>query len=453
MGTLTGDTAALVEHCIHKLPTSCRLTATHKCCACLDRRPHSTGYSTYVDGVGLVSRASRWQKYCWFCREFWDNRIASISPQIEPKDTRIPDEPDQSDFLTIWHDCHQRYHGQTSYTFWDRTRDRSGIEVPWRDVAPGHLPLSDPIGRLAITQPSIQRSQPTEHVSLDSTLDDLIEDADQETRVRIISDGGMPSRLEEAGNGNPINVTRTALHDSRQLLEENMQEVRRLLTENKRLRQGKNRELRRAQGDLRSAQSRESELRLDIAELNDQARGHRARSEQLSRECFTARHMERVFGTREEIQQQGPDYVSPLTSMFVRAYDRYAVAEEVRTEQRRLDRSISSIRNLRLDNERSTDLGHQAPMAQRVRTLDDGSDGRPPPKTEDELTTKLDCKICFQQRAEVATLPCGHLVMCSYCCDIALPAKHHDSTQPMSRSAVCPLCKKHVKKLARIYPG
>ena len=68
MGTLTADVPRLAEHCPHKLPSSCRLTSIPLCCACADRRPHSTSYSKYVDGVGLVQRGTRWQNYCWFCK-------------------------------------------------------------------------------------------------------------------------------------------------------------------------------------------------------------------------------------------------------------------------------------------------------------------------------------------------------------------------------------------------
>ena len=68
MGTLTAGVPRLAEHCPHKLATSCRLTATPRCCACADVRLHSTTYSVYIDGVGFVQRGTRWQSYCWFCR-------------------------------------------------------------------------------------------------------------------------------------------------------------------------------------------------------------------------------------------------------------------------------------------------------------------------------------------------------------------------------------------------
>ncbi|KZF22911.1 hypothetical protein L228DRAFT_247327 [Xylona heveae TC161] len=140
MATLTANTPRLPEHCPHKLPTSCLLTATPLCCACADRRSHSSSYSVYIDGVGFVRRATRWQRYCWMCKEFWDARIDAASPPIPPSQTRIPDIPDQSEFLERWYDHHRGYR---------RVQHEDGsegrIEVtgePLQEVAPGRLPRS-----------------------------------------------------------------------------------------------------------------------------------------------------------------------------------------------------------------------------------------------------------------------------------------------------------------------
>jgi C3HC4-type zinc finger (RING finger) protein len=39
---------------------------------------------------------------------------------------------------------------------------------------------------------------------------------------------------------------------------------------------------------------------------------------------------------------------------------------------------------------------------------------RPPPIGEKEMMVKLECAICFQQKANVVCLPCGHTVMCQW---------------------------------------
>lgn len=99
MGTLTGNQSRLPGHCDHKLPTSCRLTSIPACCACADERAHAASYSTYIDGVGFVPRGTRWQRYCWFCKEFWEERVRASG--LRAGQTRIPEVPDQGGF---WRD-------------------------------------------------------------------------------------------------------------------------------------------------------------------------------------------------------------------------------------------------------------------------------------------------------------------------------------------------------------
>ena len=79
------------------------------------------------------------------------------------------------------------------------------------------------------------------------------------------------------------------------------------------------------------------------------------------------------------------------------------------------------------------------------RGLDREDDGRPPPKNDDEMTVKLDCKICYQQVADTIVLPCGHLVMCEWCSLQHVPCHDHDRTRP-KRPTDCPLCRKRIKQ-------
>ncbi|KAK5016043.1 hypothetical protein LTR16_003072, partial [Cryomyces antarcticus] len=75
---------------------------------------------------------------------------------------------------------------------------------------------------------------------------------------------------------------------------------------------------------------------------------------------------------------------------------------------------------------------------------------RPAPLEESALTVALECKICFTQLADTATLPCGHMVMCSWCADQLVPYHQHDRTRP--RDAVnCPICRKRIRQRFRIY--
>ena len=77
--------------------------------------------------------------------------------------------------------------------------------------------------------------------------------------------------------------------------------------------------------------------------------------------------------------------------------------------------------------------------------LDREDDGRPPPKSDEDMTIKLECKICYQQLADTVVLPCGHLVMCEWCAAQHMPSHHADRTRP-KRTTDCPLCRKRVKQ-------
>lgn len=55
------------SHCIHKLPTSCQLTAQATCCACGDKRPQASSFSRYIDGVGFCLGGTRQERYCPNC--------------------------------------------------------------------------------------------------------------------------------------------------------------------------------------------------------------------------------------------------------------------------------------------------------------------------------------------------------------------------------------------------
>lgn len=82
-------------------------------------------------------------------------------------------------------------------------------------------------------------------------------------------------------------------------------------------------------------------------------------------------------------------------------------------------------------------------------TLDSQPD-RPPPKTEAEMTKTLACQVCYQQLANIAVLPCGHMVMCQWCADVVVPVKH--SHIPV-RPSKCPMCRKQVKQRFKIHTG
>ncbi|KAM3416736.1 hypothetical protein BST61_g8328 [Cercospora zeina] len=107
-----------------------------RCCACIDDRAHSTSYRTYIDGVGFVSRGVRWQRYCSSCRAYWDHRVAASG--LRPAETRIPEQPDQAEFLARWYEFHRGYRIVSKD---DGSEERVAVlGEPLHEVSPGILP-------------------------------------------------------------------------------------------------------------------------------------------------------------------------------------------------------------------------------------------------------------------------------------------------------------------------
>ncbi|KAK1023108.1 hypothetical protein LTS16_025174 [Friedmanniomyces endolithicus] len=189
MGTLTAHQSRLPGQCPHKLPTSCRLTSLPTCCACADERPHSAAYSTYVDGVGFVPWGTRWQRYCWYCREFWTKRVAVSGLRAES--TRVPGLPDQGEFLERWEECHRGFR-----TVLLEGGGEERVEVvlgeEWREVDPGCLPRTLEemrAGREAsevVARPVVEvevREEVGAGQTLEDTLDQMFQEADSEDTV------------------------------------------------------------------------------------------------------------------------------------------------------------------------------------------------------------------------------------------------------------------------------
>ncbi|KAF1941936.1 hypothetical protein EJ02DRAFT_454773 [Clathrospora elynae] len=480
MGTLTADCPRLDAHCPHKLATSCRLTSTLNCCACADVRAHSRTYRVYIDGVGFVQRGTRWQGYCWFCKEFWSNRLAATDPPLETSQTRIPEIPDQAEFLERWWEFHQGYRVAKLA---DGTEQHIAvIGEPFKEVSPGFLPRTldqlragvendarRPENRLRRRRLSSEEERPEQPPiqSLEDALDSLIREVDE---LEVLS----PEEL--------IAVEASVTPQ----IQEEPPEPPQLMAR------------------------REAEL-------------------QRARERFA-----RVFGSREELQQD--DYESPLTQMYGRAYDRYRQAEERRSdgtdtapaldglsapERREIEEQLlwgvmresqslseslepesevwsyaprppqvdlfdsvegeysagtealsvnrggatmtdrwflpSEVENLRAGSmhavmlrmmELETTAQHRPRSPPRM-SLDNQPD-RPAPKSDEEMTRVLACQVCYQQVADVAVLPCGHMVMCQWCADVVVPVRHgHIPARPTK----CPMCRKLVKQRVKIHTG
>lgn len=367
MGTLGGYRERLPEYCEHKLPTSCVLSSMTNCCACADTRGHAPSYPTYVDGVGFVPRGTRWQRYCWYCCTFWENRVKITD--LEASRTKIPERPEQAEFLERWYEFHRGYRIVKS----DSDGGERRIAVlgePWKEVTPGHLPRTLDELRAGAARSGADRLRhyapdPSDGAAdapaLEETLDNLLSEAERESL--------------EAQRGPSIRT----------------------------------------------------QVATDIMTARDwQQRHMRSLRAQRAAEGFR-----RVFGTREDVEAE--DYVSPITRMFTRAWDRHRHLEELRQR-----------------GEQSEPI----PMASRAHLptpepeIPQGLDvdpSRPEPKTAEQMTFKLDCKVCFTQRADTVFIPCGHLIMCHWCSEQHCPSMPRDRTRPRNPTT-CPLCRKPVKQ-------
>ncbi|KAF2735988.1 hypothetical protein EJ04DRAFT_403761, partial [Polyplosphaeria fusca] len=269
MGTLTADCPRLDAHCPHKLATSCRLTSTWNCCACADERPHSRTYAVYIDGVGFVQRGTRWQSYCWFCKEFWNNRLACTYPSLETSQTKIPQIPDQSEFLQRWFEFHQGYRLARRS---DETEQRIAvIGEPFGEVSPGFLPR---------TLDQLRSGRVNDHTRPENRFrrERIQEDNESEQVPHQTLEDALDSLLEEVSDEE---TGQRASEETSQLLER----------------------------DATMPRQREP----------------RGLSRPLSRSDRARQNITRLFGTREEIN--APDYQSPISGMFSRAWDRFSQAE------------------------------------------------------------------------------------------------------------------------------
>jgi len=363
----------------------------------------------YIDGVGVVTRGARWQRYCFFCKEFWSNRLAATDPPIEPNHTRIPEIPDQTEFLDKWFDYHR------GFKIADGEKIEIKPEIPWREVDPGTLPVKDDLERLARIRhvPEVRQQQEGPSESIESALDALLGEAEGEEVVPHghLAQAAQPPPPPAPSRRGPTEADIVAAQQAKDRLEE----ADRVLADVEALHLRLTQELAAAQEQLRE---RQNERRLAVQENRSAQQLLRVLGAQGRSTERDAQRFARVWGTMEDIRAHG----SPLTNMFNNAYARYNIAEEVRQVERASDEMTERQRELLAqlgpwsnrisDADYSAELEAPQEAEEKQQTLDDEESNRPPPKTDDEMTVPLICKICLQQPANMAVLPCGHLTMC-----------------------------------------
>ena len=82
----------------------------------------------------------------------------------------------------------------------------------------------------------------------------------------------------------------------------------------------------------------------------------------------------------------------------------------------------------------------------------------PPPMKQEDLKVMRDCKVCYEQLADVLLLPCGHCVLCRWCAAEHISPTAHNSTVVLSSvdGPTCPMCRSNVRSkvgsLSSLYP-
>lgn len=378
--------------------------------------------------------------------EFWNNRIQATEPALEPSQTRIPLVPDQTEFLERWFEFHQGHRFARAADGTDHCI--AVIGEPFRNVSPGFLPrtldelrtgrsndASRPENRIRRRRLTSEEERPQEEPqqSIEDALDNLLNE---------ISDEETP-------------LTHTAQHQLPRSHQEQHENI--------------------VQPQTQPQEATETGINAALTRAQRRAR----------------ERLVRVFGSLEDVARE--DYESPLSTLYNRADARYQQAEARRAtgdttapstegmsarERRDIEeqilwgvmtesRSDHISTNERDDSPLRQDVGNdriamlrsltamirlrsgedsQPPALQQ--TLDDPE--RPPPLTEEQMTKNLACQVCYVQLANIAVVPCGHMVMCQWCADVVVPVRHN--TFP-ARPSKCPMCRKGIKQRFKIITG
>lgn len=249
---------------------------------------------------------------------------------------------------------------------------------------------------------------------------------------------------------------------------------------------------------------------------NELSRSHRAQANAASDSFHPAtapvpsRQPVYPLGTMEEVQAD--DYVSPLTTMYGRAWNRYREAEENRAANRQASADARQVFTRRSTanttqnqaNPLDDTLGvlgssppqHQVPgqlLAESMETrrrvslqsardrldrlqqaqerireateaiLDpleaprvnpiDTQPLRPPPLTSDDMIVNVECRICHEQKMDTILEPCNHLAVCRWCVELMRERHRRYRYDPENGDAQlkCPICRRRVTGQRRVY--
>lgn len=427
--------------------------------------------------------------------EFWNNRVLATDPPLDASQTQIPHNPDQTAFIQRWFEFHQGYrivkhaHGAEEKV--------AVLGEPLRDVSPGLLPrtvqeLRDEVANDASraenrfgrdTTAEETAAEDTPQQSLEDALDSLLAEASDEevegsgaTQAQAPAELeaiDMPPQRESTGLSRPL--TRTEIH---------LQRARDRLVRVFGTREDQERDdyesplssmYNRAWDRYRQAEhNRETNTTAPASLETLTPRDRRDIEEQLmwgvmqeSRRDTLAEHQVgnvRSYTPRNLSPARGPPFISGIVDPTSNTGANNATPSDsappdpsltatasppsLRTSLEQISTELSRLRiaSEAVATARDALRNHRVPP---ILSLDDQPD-RPPALTDAEMTKTMACQVCYSQIADIAVLPCGHMVMCMWCADVVCPVKH--GNVPISVTK-CPMCRKGVKSRVKIHTG
>ena len=198
------------------------------------------------------------------------------------------------------------------------------------------------------------------------------------------------------------------------------------------------------------------------------------------------------LGTREEVMSD--DYVSPLASMYGRAWDRFRDAEQRRRAASReayanavqaqsyppvnmldvlgsrppqhpdpgqlLAQSMETQRRVSQQHARERIAGPRFPpeavanpLTASRPSLIDSQNSRPLPLSSEDMITSIACQICHEQKMDVIFEPCNHLAVCHWCWELMQVQVRRFRLNPEHgvEKLKCPICRRKVAVGKRVY--
>lgn len=451
--------------CVHKSAIGCALTALPGCCHCSDSRPHADAYPIYVDGEGMKMRGKRWSRYCWKCRDHW-NQFASTSVSRGESSNRplVLDPTWAFPILDL----------ESSVA---RPRSRHHPQLEQLPPETSHTPRSVPNHQLAPLSLRGGRPGHTEHdnafaqgnSSQEPTLPSPTRNG---PRAPLRNPFGTREELEAEDYQSPISSMFTRAWDRYRTAETERRqteaEIQDLILESRDLsRMARTRALERRNLQL-SDEIQNEQLRLNALQASHanpfQRRDHnpfQPRDRRFTPNPFQSS----TTSTTQQPTNDQPTHRRESTTVTHSTHNP-AVSELRALALAQQAADLAERVAARTQTHRQTPPhGHPYPTAQarspnpsppRPNPID--AQPRPPSLSASDMTVSLACRICNEQRCDTLLEPCMHVAMCRWCSEIirseGLAAQRRGrrtATGDREGGWKCPICRAHVVGARRIY--